>query len=129
MHGPAVIAGDSARSYLYQRVTASDPGQRMPPAGPAFLSPQWLNQFRESVQQAKQLGLQVDFSVVSSWDLGGHWIQPHHGSMGLYSTETAFEGGRAIDLELPFPPVPPAAPVGGDARGGARRGSIMGGCG
>jgi hypothetical protein len=85
-----------------------------PPAGPAFLSPPWLKQFRESVQQAKELGLQVDFSVVSSWDLGGHWIQPQHGSMGIYPTETAFEGGRTVDVELPFPPIPPAAPRGKD---------------
>jgi hypothetical protein len=41
-----------------------------PPAGPAFLSAPWMKQFRESVQQAKQLGLQVDFSVVTmaAWD-------------------------------------------------------------
>ncbi len=59
-----------------------------PPAGPAFLSPAWMKQFKESVDQAKQLGLQVDFSVISSWDMGGHWIEPKHGSMGLFSVET-----------------------------------------
>ena len=87
-----------------------------PPAGPAFLSPPWMKQFRESVQQAKQLGLQVDFSVVSSWDMGGHWIEPRHGSMGLYPTETSVRGGQAVDVELPFPPIPPAAPKGADGR-------------
>ncbi|MBN8730134.1 MAG: hypothetical protein J0L64_06295, partial [Acidobacteria bacterium] len=78
----------------------------VPPAGPAFLSPPWMKQFKESVDQARQLGLQVDFSVVSSWDLGGHWIEPKHGSMGLYPVETTVDGGRAIDLLLPFPPKP-----------------------
>ena len=87
-----------------------------PPAGPAFLSPPWMKQFRESVGQAKQLGLQVDFSVISSWDLGGHWIEPQHGSMGLYPTETSFDGGRSVDVELPFPPVPPAAPKASDGK-------------
>jgi hypothetical protein len=81
-----------------------------PPAGPAFLSQLWMKQFRESVTQAKQLRLQVDFSVVSSWDLGGHWIQPQHASMGLYPTETTLEGGHPIDVALPFPAIPPAAP-------------------
>jgi hypothetical protein len=87
-----------------------------PPAGPAFLSPPWMKQFRESVTQAKELGLQVDFSVISSWDLGGHWIEPRHGSMGLYPTETTIEGGRAIDVALPFPPIPPAAPKADDGK-------------
>jgi hypothetical protein len=87
-----------------------------PPAGPAFLSPPWLKQFKESVDQARQLGLQVDFSVVSSWDLGGHWIEPRHRSMGLYPVETSIEGGRQVDVLLPFPPKPPAAPAGADGK-------------
>ncbi|HEU0138515.1 MAG TPA: glycosyl hydrolase [Bryobacteraceae bacterium] len=88
----------------------------VPPAGPAFLSPDWLKQFKESVSEAKRLGLQVDFSVVSSWDLGGYWIEPRHASMGLYASEIAVEGGREIDVELPFPPIPPAAPTGADGK-------------
>lgn len=87
-----------------------------PPAGPAFLSPLWMKQLRESVQQAKQLGLQVDLSVISSWDLGGHWIEPKHASMGLYSTETSVEGGRMVDVDLPLPPVPSAAPKAADGK-------------
>ncbi|MDX2149562.1 MAG: glycosyl hydrolase [Bryobacteraceae bacterium] len=88
----------------------------VPPAGPAFLSPPWMKQFKESVDQARQLGLQVDFSVVSSWDLGGHWIEPKHGSMGLYPVETTVDGGRPIDLLLPFPPKPPTAPAAADGK-------------
>jgi len=87
-----------------------------PPPGPAFLSPEWMSQFRQAVGWAKELGLQFDFSVVSSWDLGGHWIEPRHASMGLYPIETTVEGGQAVDVMLPFPPVPPAAPKGPDGR-------------
>ena len=85
---------------------ARGPKNAQPPAGPAFLSAPWMKQFKESVGQARELGLQVDFSVVSSWDLGGHWIEPKHGSMGLYPVETAFDGGRRVDMELPFPAAP-----------------------
>lgn len=81
-----------------------------PPAGPAFLSPPWMKQFQESVRYANSIGLQFDFSVISSWDLGGHWIEPRHASMGLYSTEATVPGGSQVDVELPFPPVPAAAP-------------------
>jgi hypothetical protein len=80
-----------------------------PPAGPAFLSPPWMKQFHEAVNYAKQLGLQFDFSVISSWDLGGKWIEPRFGSMGIFASETTVNGG-AIDTVLPMPPVPPAAP-------------------
>lgn len=88
----------------------------VPPAGPAFLSPEWMKTFRDSVALARSLGLQVDVSVVSSWDLGGHWIKPEHASMGLYGTETEVEGGRAVDVPLPFPLVPDAAPKAADGK-------------
>lgn len=88
----------------------------VPPAGPAFLSPPWLAQFKDLVTEAKTLGLQVDFSVISSWDLGGHWIRPEHASMGLFATEMNVSGGRMVEVELPFPPVPAAAPKGGDGK-------------
>lgn len=87
-----------------------------PPAGPPFLSDAWLKQFRASVARAKQLGLQVDFSIISSWDLGGHWIEPRHASMGLYPTEATLEGGKSIDVTLPFPIAPPAATQGADGK-------------
>lgn len=88
----------------------------VPPAGPAFLSPPWLTQFKELVGEAKSLGLQVDFSVVSSWDMGGHWIRPEHASMGLFATEAAVAGGRMVEVDLPFPPVPAAAPKVSDGK-------------
>lgn len=82
-----------------------------PPAGPAFLSPAWLSQLKESVGDARRLGLQVDLSVVSSWDLGGHWIEPRHASMGLYPVETEIDGGRKVDFQLPFPTPEASAPL------------------
>ena len=90
--------------------------QVQPPAGPAFLNDAWMRQMKESVGDAKRLGLQVDFSVVSSWDLGGHWIKPEHASMGLYPVEAEIEGGRAVDVELPFPVAAAGAPKGSDGR-------------
>jgi hypothetical protein len=81
-----------------------------PPPGPAFLSPDWMSQFRQALGWAKERGLQCDLSVVSSWDLGGEWTEPRHASMALHQTEMTLAGGQAIDVELPFPPVPPAVP-------------------
>lgn len=88
----------------------------MPPAGPAFLSPEWVKQLRTTTEQAKALGLQVDMSVISSWDLGGPWVTPPLASMGLYSTEAAVEGGQAVDVVLPFPHAEKKAPLGADGK-------------
>jgi len=119
---------DAARAELeamkqagFSGVLLFDMGARgtketQPPAGPAFLGPEWLKQLKESVADARRLGLQVDMSVISSWDMGGHWIEPPHASMGLYPTEVTIDGGGAVDIELPFPPIPPAAPLGADGK-------------
>lgn len=100
---------------LFDMGAGGDPKAR-PPAGPAFLSPEWMAQMKRSVDQARRLGLTVDFSVISSWDLGGHWIEPRHASMGLYPTETTVEGGKAVDVLLPFPMATPSAPKGPDGK-------------
>ena len=88
----------------------------IPPPGPAFLSPEWVGQLRTTTEQAKALGLQVDMSVISSWDMGGPWIEPRHASMGLYTTETTAAGGTRIDLALPFPTPERTAPIAADGR-------------
>lgn len=87
-----------------------------PPAGPAFLSEAWLAQMKDSVSHAKKLGLQVDFSVISSWDMGGHWIEPEHASKGIYISETTVQGGSPVDVTLPFPEPPQGAPLGPDGK-------------
>ena len=100
---------------LFEMGARGDPAT-IPPPGPAFLSPEWVKQLRATTGQAKALGLQVDMSVISSWDMGGPWIEPKHAVMGLYSTETTATGGTHVDLTLPFPPPERAAPLGADGR-------------
>lgn len=104
------------RGVLAFDMGARGPKELQPPAGPAFLSADWLRTFREVVRSARNLGLQVDFSVINSWDLGGPWVEPRHASMGLYTSETTSQGGRGIDIVLPFPYAPPAAPKGPDGK-------------
>ena len=98
---------------LFEMGARGDPAT-IPPPGPAFLSSAWTKNLRTATEQAKALGLQVDMSVISSWDMGGPWIEPKHAVMGLYSTEATAAGGRALDLTLPFPTPERAAPLGPD---------------
>ncbi|MPZ20388.1 MAG: hypothetical protein GEV06_21100 [Luteitalea sp.] len=95
---------------------ARGPKELQPPAGPAFLSADWLRTFHEVVGAARDLGVQVDFSVINSWDLGGPWVEPRHASMGLYPSETTIQGGRRIDLVLPFPYGSASAPRGDEGK-------------
>lgn len=99
---------------LFEMGARGDPAT-IPSPGPAFLSPEWVKQLRATTEQAKALGLQVDMSVISSWDLGGPWIEPKHAVMGLYTTETSVRGGN-VDAVLPFPQPERAAPLGPDGR-------------
>lgn len=100
---------------LFEMGARGDPAT-IPPPGPAFLSPAWVQQLRSTTEQAKALGLQVDMSVISSWDMGGPWIEPKHASMGLYTTETTTTGGAKLDLALSFPTPERAAPLGPDGK-------------
>ena len=97
---------------------ARGPKEAVPPAGPAFLGPEWLAQLKETLADARRLGLQVDMSVASSWDMGGPWIEPPQAVMGLYPVETVVQAQRGlagspsgINIQLPFPPIPGAAPM------------------
>ena len=72
--------------------------QASPPAGPPFLSDQSVEDIAFAVRAAGQLGMDVQLSVASSWDMGGSWVEPRHGSMGLFHTEVSVQGPGSIDL-------------------------------
>lgn len=85
-----------------------------PPAGPAFLSPASVKALGRIIRAAGRLGMEVDLSVTSSWDMGGAWVKPEDASMTLLSSELEVEGPREFDGVLPFPIVPAETPKGAD---------------
>ncbi|MCW5962738.1 MAG: hypothetical protein KIT83_01765 [Bryobacterales bacterium] len=112
---------DAMKEAGFSGVLLFDMGARgdasaQPPAGPAFLSEPWMAQMKDAVAHAKKLGIQVDFSVASSWDMGGHWIEPEHASKGIYISETTVQGGAPVDVTLPFPEPPQGAPLGPEGK-------------
>jgi hypothetical protein len=84
--------------------------QASPPAGPAFMSGQSVGDIAHSLSVAGRLGMDVQLSVASSWDMGGSWVEPRHASMGLFSSQVTVEGPAEFDDILPLPPAPPSAP-------------------
>lgn len=82
----------------------------VPPAGPEFLGDQSVADVAHAVGVAGRLGLSVQLSVASSWDMGATWVEPRHASMGLYTMSVEVEGPAAVDRVLPTPEAPPRAP-------------------
>ncbi|MBN2476388.1 MAG: hypothetical protein JXB62_17375 [Pirellulales bacterium] len=81
-----------------------------PPAGPPFLSEHSVGDVAHAVRIAGQLGMDVELSVASSWDMGGSWVEPRHASMALVQSEIAIDGPASVDQVLPFPPIPAKTP-------------------
>lgn len=82
----------------------------VPPAGPAFLSDESLKIIGHAIRTATRLGMEVDFSVISSWDMGGSWVTLEDASKGLYHTSMDLKGPAKFSDVLPFPPVAPNVP-------------------
>lgn len=82
----------------------------VPPAGPAFLSPESAQTLAHIVRTAGRLGMEVDLSVTSSWDMGGSWVRPEDASMTLVSSQVDVQGPAPFDARLPFPSVPGETP-------------------
>jgi hypothetical protein len=84
---------------------ARGPQGSVPPAGPAFLSPESLKLIGRAVRTATRLGLEVSLSAISSWDMGGSWVTLEDSSKALVETSLEVSGPRRFSGVLPFPKV------------------------
>jgi len=85
-----------------------------PPAGPAYMSDEFIENIAYTLELAGELNLDVQLAACSSWDLGGSWVEPHHASMGLYHTKIQVKGPGYYDKVLPLPELPPVIPMNPD---------------
>ncbi|MBL8178462.1 MAG: hypothetical protein JNK48_27560, partial [Bryobacterales bacterium] len=109
------------RNAGFGSLTLFDMGARgekaaQPPAGPPFLSPQSAADVAHVIRTAGDLGMDVDFSVSNSWDMGADWVKPQEASMTLLSSHVDIAGGRTVDMELPLPKLPGETPKSADGR-------------
>ncbi|MBV6431781.1 MAG: hypothetical protein IANPNBLG_01914 [Bryobacteraceae bacterium] len=81
-----------------------------PPAGPPFLGKESAEDIAFVIRTAGRLGMDVDLSVSSSWDMGAGWVRPEEASMTLLSSYIDVRGPREIDMALPLPPLPAETP-------------------
>jgi len=69
------------------------------------LSPEWLSRLRFAAAECARLGLKFEVNVSDGYVAGGPWITPALGMQRLVASETNVEGGRAVSVALPKPPV------------------------
>lgn len=109
------------RDAGFGSLTLFDMGARgeksaQPPAGPEFLSAQSAADIAHVIRTAGSLGMDVDLSVSSSWDMGASWVKPEEASMTLLSAHADVEGPRTVDMQLPLPTLPAETPRTGDGQ-------------
>ena len=94
---------------IFDMGTRGDP-RFVPPAGPAFMSPQSVDNIAYATKKAKQYGLDLQLAACSSWDMGGSWVTPEQASMALYRTEMHTQGPSQLDALFPYPKLPARVP-------------------
>ena len=88
----------------------------VPPAGPAFMSDEFIDNVADTLKLADKLDLDVELAACSSWDLGGSWVKPRQASMGLYHTKLQVKGPVDYDEVLPLPELPAGIPKTPDSK-------------
>lgn len=71
----------------------------------AFMTPEWKAIFRQSLDQAREAGMELGIAGSPGWsETGGPWVTPADAMKKYVWSETIIEGGRAINPPLPAPP-------------------------
>ena len=79
------------------------------PAGPPFMSAEYVTAICHAIKEAERLGLDLGLIIASGWNAGGPWTLPEHQTMGLYRSVVTVTGPGPVSLRLPFPELPDKA--------------------
>jgi len=82
------------------------------PAGPAFMSDEYVDAICHAINEAKRLQLDLGLIIASGWNAGGAWTLPEHQTMGIFRSEKIVTGpgSRKIKLDFPVLPDDPGSP-------------------
>lgn len=86
------------------------------PAGPAFLSPESVQNIKYALKEGKRLDMKIGMVASSGWNAGGSWVTPDWASKNLFYSTFTIKGPRHLTSPLPFPKVPEQCPKGEDGR-------------
>jgi len=93
-YGGASIVDAGSSNYQVARKT---------PAGPVFMSSEWMKLYQYAVKEAERTGIELSVNVQSGWNPGGPSITPELAMKKLVYTETRIHGGKKIKIKLPQP--------------------------
>ena len=70
-----------------------------------YMTPEWKDAFRFTVNLADSLGLEMAIAGSPGWsESGGPWVKPEEAMKKFVWTETRIEGGKSFSGVLPKPP-------------------------
>ena len=93
-YGGASIVDAGSSNYKVAKKT---------PAGPVYLSPEWMELYKYAVKEADRFGIELSVNVGSGWNPGGPMITPEFAMKKLVWSETNIMGGKTIRIRLPEP--------------------------
>ncbi|HEX4343717.1 MAG TPA: glycosyl hydrolase, partial [Verrucomicrobiae bacterium] len=71
-----------------------------------FMSPEWRNDFKFTVQEANRLGLELCVENCAGWSSsGGPWNTPEHAMQHVVTSEVRLTGPTNVNIVLPQPPM------------------------
>ena len=73
------------------------------PDGPPFMSPEWRDHLKFTLEEAQRLGIEISLNLCSGWNAGGPWVQPEQAAKTFVLSEVIVKGGRNVALKLPTP--------------------------
>jgi hypothetical protein len=81
-----------------------DAGTGIPKGPVVYLSPEWLELKKHTIQEAARLGLEFTMHNCPGWSSsGGPWIAPELAMQQLTWSESFLKGGKKVTLALPQP--------------------------
>ena len=115
MHGAATLEGVKADLEAMKEIGLGGAYLmpiKSPPAVPFItptaeqLSPQWWKLVKYAMEKADTLGLELGMHICDGFALaGGPWITPELSMQKVVWADTVVDGGRALNLRLPQPPM------------------------
>ncbi len=93
-YGGATLFDAGSSNYQVARKT---------PAGPVFMSPEWMELFKHTVKEADRNGIELTVNTQSGWNPGAPSITPEMAMKKIVWSEMDVIGGKTISMELPQP--------------------------
>ena len=65
-----------------------------------FLSPAWVENFKYTLQEGKQLDMGIDLAMASGWPFGGTWVTPEDACKYMSVQKYALNGGEQLQEKV-----------------------------